>query len=148
MGNSYAKERGVQVGWSITRIADQEVAAAMGHDQVERRISERTKGLAVWPLRMDFDTGGGDIKTFFFEKQPLGMELLNKLPIKVDTFKPDSYAKSCGVEIGWLITRVGDHDVTHETKFEQVIEYLVEGVCELPPVERDSGKPPSRRFPW
>merc|ERR1712050_386992 len=138
MGNSYAKERGVQVGWSITRIADQEVAAAMGHDQVDRRILDRSANLAVWPLRMDFDSGGGEIKTFFFEKQPLGMELLNKLPIKVDTFKPDSYAKSCGVEIGWLITRVGDHDVTHETKFEQVIEYLVEGVCELPRIERDS----------
>jgi len=132
--NSYAKERGVQAGWTITRIGDQMVPTNLSFEQVDRRIAEGTASLEAWPLRLDFDTGKW-IRTFFFEKQPLGMELLNKLPIRVDTFKPDSYAKSCGVQLGWIITRVGDHDVTPETKFDQVIEYLVEGVCELPPVD-------------
>jgi len=132
--NSYARERGVQPGWTITRIGDQPVPSGSNFEQVDRRITESTANLAVWPLRLDLDTGRG-IRTFYFEKQPLGMELLNKLPIKVDTFKPDSYAKACGVQLGWVITRVGDHEVTRETKFEQVIEYLVEGVCELPPVD-------------
>lgn len=140
--NSYAKERGVQAGWTITRIGDQTIPTNLSFEQVDRRIAEGTASLEAWPLRLDFDTGKG-IRTFYFEKQPLGMELLNKLPIKVDTFKPDSYAKSCGVQLGWIITRVGDHDVTPETKFDQVIEYLVEGVCELPPVDMHQALPRS-----
>lgn len=140
--NSYAKERGVQAGWTLTRIGDQAVPASLTSEQVDRRILENSATLAVWPLRMDFDTGRG-VRTFYFEKQPLGMELLNRLPIRVDTLRPDSYARACGVQLGWAITRVGDHEVTRETKFEQVIECLVEGVCELPPA--DAQQPAGRQ---
>jgi len=132
--NSYAKERGVQIGWTITKVGDQVVGSGLSPDQVDTRILENSATLAVWPLRVDFDTGKG-VRTFYFERQPLGMELLNRLPIRVDTLRPDSYARTCGVQMGWAITRVGDHEVTRETKFEQVIECLVEGVCELPLVD-------------
>jgi len=131
--NSCAKERGVQVGWIIKRIADQDVSIRHTDREVEGWLMNESADLAVWPLRVDFETRGGIARTFFFDRQPLGMKLQsNGMPVRVGGFQSVSYAKKCGVQVGWAITRVGDAIVSHNTSFEKVIEYLVEGARELP----------------
>merc|ERR1712048_798861 len=154
--NSYAKELGIQMGWKIRRIGSWEVSSRSSTDEVNKKLGEMLSGLPVWPLRIDFETSGpakpcckwqtggsapssarsgGSTQSVAFKRQPLGMVFNNKAPVTIKGFQPVSYARECGVELGWVIRGIADVDVSHETNFDRILEYLSQGERPLPTVD-------------
>mmetsp|Transcript_8358 Transcript_8358/g.23554 ORF Transcript_8358/g.23554 Transcript_8358/m.23554 type:complete len:553 (+) Transcript_8358:86-1744(+) len=129
---SYAKDKGVQSGWRITRVANLEVMPSDSVEHVDRELHEHSKHLELYGLRMKFDTGGGRIRSITLKEAPLGMEFGNKLPVTISGFKSFSPAMNNGVQIGWVLCQLGDVDMRNQTSFEQVLKLLMEGLEQLP----------------
>jgi len=130
--NSYAKDRGVQAGWAIRRIGGHDVPPVCDPDEVARSLQRHTANLPLWPLRLDFDAGEGMTRTFYFERQPLGIEFTKGTPIRVDHFKPDSHARATGVDEGWAVVRVGDCVLGPAAELPQLMHHIKAGLGHLP----------------
>jgi len=99
--NSYGRHLGLQEGQRLTKIKDTDVRADQNYSHVDRMLLDAIKDLPFWPLRIDFKTQTGDIRTFYFEERPLGILFTQHLPIKVEKFKPYSLAQRKQVQVGW-----------------------------------------------
>jgi len=84
---------------------------------------------------MDFDCGNGQVKPFYFEMQPLGVEFTKARPIRVHHFKPDSYAKVCGLEASWMVLKVGEAAAT-DLDFRRLMRCIDDGLRHLPQEEK------------
>lgn len=129
---SHAKTKGVKVGWVLSQIASAQIPRHCSREEVQRCLEQHSEDLDPWPLRMDFETSEGVVRTVYIEEGPLGISFLNSLPIVVDGFKPGSTARELGVERGWALTRIGDMDLRGETDLHTVLSYVIDGVGQLP----------------
>lgn len=129
---SYAKEKGVQLGWRVKQVEDNVVTPKCASGSVQQMLADASRGLEVYPLKIDFEQGGGEVKTIYFREGPLGMEFFNGLPIVIDEFKRGGTAKEMGVELGWTLLRIGDVDLSTDVDFEQACKYLSDAVAQLP----------------
>jgi len=71
-------------------------------------------------LRVDFDDLKGNIRTFFFDKRPLGIIYNEELPLRTKSFKFNAYAQHAGVEAGWKVKRVADTEVNDSSDMAQI----------------------------
>lgn len=130
--NSYAKDRGVQVGWKIVGIGFVDVSRCESLGQLERSLSEHGSKLALWPLRVDFDIGGGMPKAFYFDRKSLGIEFTRSPPFRIERFDSYSHARNCGLEVGWVLLRIGDLVVSRGISFDMLMECMDGGLQHLP----------------
>lgn len=134
--NSYARERGVRLEWQIVRIHTDGNLQKQNPVHVRQLLQKHARffHLEAWPLRVEFKTGHSStsLRTFDFEKKPLGIVLSNGPTFKVEHFKPDSHAEDLGVELDWEVTKIGQQLVgaTHSFSFPQ--KSLADGSEHLP----------------
>lgn len=129
---SYAREKGVKRGWRITRIGNKIVPQTMQRADLDRVIDEGSLGFDVWPLRLDFKEEKGEVRTIYLKEGPLGMAFYNRLPIVISAFRPSSVAQEMGVEIGWMLVRVGDVDLHSFSNFDEAVKQITDGAWQLP----------------
>jgi hypothetical protein len=77
-------------------------------------------GVPESAVRFDFDDNLGNIVPVFFENRPLGVNFEPQAPIRVHSFKFNSYAKAVGVKPGWTLVQVDDQDVSNGLDVEAV----------------------------
>lgn len=129
--NSYAKmDMGVQRGWKLTRIGDEELNDSNDFDYVNQRLNNHMQDFPVWPLALEFRKNPEDKEThvYKFSNRPLGVEFTNMAPIQIDRVYEDSPAAAHNMELGWYLTKIGDRDVHENTNFREVLQYFKEGV--------------------
>eukprot|EP00927_Polykrikos_kofoidii_P056387 TRINITY_DN5050_c0_g1_i1.p1 TRINITY_DN5050_c0_g1~~TRINITY_DN5050_c0_g1_i1.p1 ORF type:complete len:122 (+),score=13.41 TRINITY_DN5050_c0_g1_i1:124-489(+) len=86
--------------------------------------------------------GGGLLITFLLPngsketvrvcERPLGFIFEQSVPIRVKVVKADSVAASVGIRPGWVITSIGDRDVTREMDYKVLEKILKEATSALP----------------
>eukprot|EP00401_Gymnodinium_catenatum_P055655 CAMPEP_0117538386 /NCGR_PEP_ID=MMETSP0784-20121206/42453_1 /TAXON_ID=39447 /ORGANISM="" /LENGTH=184 /DNA_ID=CAMNT_0005335001 /DNA_START=30 /DNA_END=584 /DNA_ORIENTATION=- len=62
-------------------------------------------------LELTFVREGKDPKVVRFEKLPIGLDFLKRMPLAVRTVKPGSFAAACGVESGWVLAAINGQDI-------------------------------------
>merc|ERR1712039_955071 len=82
---SYAKEKGVQAGWTVTQVGATTIPTPCRPGEVERLVKEQSVGMDIWPhdsprgnvkgLRVHFNDDAGDTRIFNFKSWPLGLVL-------------------------------------------------------------------------
>lgn len=137
--NSYAEFEGVTIGWSILRVNGGDLPRVLTAASAEQLLEDSLSRHPCWPLRIDFRTRAGSIEKRYFENTPLGLVFPHKAPIRIESFRFNSYAADLGVEAGWVITRIADTDVT-DMEFNEVDKMLVEGLSRLDPVPSPSSR--------
>jgi len=131
--NSYAKLRGLQAGWTVTRLGERAPSSWLSLDDFEEQLDQHAQGLAPWPLRMDFEAEGGDMKVFYLERQPQGLEFSSRPPFRIRNLEPETYVNDLGLATGWTVLRVGDVPVARGVDRDQLMAYLAHGSAHLPP---------------
>jgi len=130
--NSYAIERGVQVGWTVVRVGERELPPSATPQEAESLLEEQSASLPLWPLRVDFDVGKGANRTVYFDRQILDVAVPSAPPFRVESLDPGGHAANRGVELGWIVRRVGHVVVDRETPHETVRRSIAEGCAHLP----------------
>mmetsp|Transcript_168518 Transcript_168518/g.298668 ORF Transcript_168518/g.298668 Transcript_168518/m.298668 type:complete len:370 (+) Transcript_168518:47-1156(+) len=133
--NSYGKTLGLEVGMQLTKINNEDVHANHKFSDVEHKVHAAIGDLPWWPLHIVFKTVTGEIKGIDFVRRPLGIQFTRHLPIKIENFKPHSYAQEMGCELDWEIVKIADEkEAFQDSKkaFNMVNEHLHEGLNHLP----------------
>mmetsp|Transcript_19341 Transcript_19341/g.53157 ORF Transcript_19341/g.53157 Transcript_19341/m.53157 type:complete len:988 (-) Transcript_19341:55-3018(-) len=134
--NSYAKmDLKVQKDWKLVKIDEEDVGDNTDFPHVEEKLNEHMKDFPLWPLHLQFkkhheDPDSEEIELKFLHR-PLGLEFTNNAPIEIKKVHDASPAHHAGVQVGWLLTGVGDWDVHAQTNFRDVMKYFKEGVKPL-----------------
>jgi hypothetical protein len=81
-------------------------------------------------LKLDFDTPTG-MQTVWAKRKPLGLVFEKVNPIKVSQEKPQSHAVELGIQLGWILKKVADIDIS-VMEFPQADKTLQENVAKLP----------------
>jgi len=123
----------VEIDWKVVLIDETNVEENRNYHEVDRMLIDHLSRNPWWPLDIEFKTNTGELKTISFKKQPLGMVFSKHAPIKIDSFKADSYGKSMGVELGWTMTKLGGEDVG-DLSFKEVDNKLKDGLSRLEPI--------------
>jgi len=126
--NSYAYEVGIQAGWRILSIGDEDVRAER-FEVVEQVLMDSLAALPLWPLRIDFDAGHHEEVTKYFDYHPVGFTI--KKHGHVDQVDPDGQADELGIQPGWTVLRIGNAEAK-PLKLHQLQEMLDEGTMHLP----------------
>mmetsp|Transcript_28356 Transcript_28356/g.65719 ORF Transcript_28356/g.65719 Transcript_28356/m.65719 type:complete len:750 (+) Transcript_28356:81-2330(+) len=84
-------------------------------------------------LKMVFEDPAGQTHEKRFEYHPLGIQFSQRAPITVSGFKDHSYARTQGVQKGWKIVGIGQHDVHKDHSYEHVDRLLLDSLKTLPP---------------
>mmetsp|Transcript_8237 Transcript_8237/g.19370 ORF Transcript_8237/g.19370 Transcript_8237/m.19370 type:complete len:469 (-) Transcript_8237:38-1444(-) len=126
--NSYAYEAGIQAGWRILAIGDEDVRDER-YEIAEQVLMDSLASLPLWPLRIDFDTGHNHEVSKYFDYHPVGFTI--KKHGHVDKVEEDGQADALGVKHGWTIVRLGSTE-THNMKLSALQEMLDEGTMHLP----------------
>mmetsp|Transcript_19340 Transcript_19340/g.53153 ORF Transcript_19340/g.53153 Transcript_19340/m.53153 type:complete len:985 (-) Transcript_19340:334-3288(-) len=139
--NSYAKmDLKVQEGWKLSRVADEELGDSTDFAHISHKLAEELKDYPVWPLPLMFKKQGEDASaeevTVKFVERPLGLEFSNHAPIEIKKVYEDSPAHAAGIDVGWLLTGIGEYDVHSNSNFRDVMKRFKEGVEAVD----DSGK--------
>jgi len=139
-----AKKKGVQVGWKVLSINDQDVAHAdMTYDECFRLLKTEMEKLPLVDkvVMAGFATGTGNVGYALFTQKPIGMTL-EGFPLKVESCSPDGQAAQKSVKPGLTLLSVNGQDLTkspidnHEDAmkaFQKAISNLPE-VLEMSPV--------------
>mmetsp|Transcript_12728 Transcript_12728/g.22815 ORF Transcript_12728/g.22815 Transcript_12728/m.22815 type:complete len:654 (-) Transcript_12728:255-2216(-) len=141
--HSLAQRRGVQAGWEIMRIADEDTSQAgmhaigiksnkQGYDHVDHHLVEGLDHLPFWRVRVDFKNAFGDIKSLEFSERPMGCAFTRHAPIRIEKFKSRSIAQEMGALVGWEILRIGDETVRPEHDSHHVDKVLEDWMHHLP----------------
>mmetsp|Transcript_105714 Transcript_105714/g.340816 ORF Transcript_105714/g.340816 Transcript_105714/m.340816 type:complete len:167 (-) Transcript_105714:339-839(-) len=80
------------------------------------------------------DGGKGQEVSFTFMQRPLGMDFHRSLPITVKKVHPGSIAEQMGVDVGHVLTKIDDADISSK-KLEEMHILLKKVAGELPTVE-------------
>jgi len=131
--NSYGLTEGVEQDWTVVLIDDTSVEENKNYHDVDKKLLDHLSKNPWWPLDIEFRTDKGELKTISFKKQPLGMVFSKHAPIKIDSFKSDSYGHSMGVELGWTMTKLAGEDVG-DLSFKEVDNKLKDGLSRLEPI--------------
>jgi len=135
--NSYAKqELGVKDGWELTRIDEEELNGSSNFERVNGKLSHHLKDFPLWPLPLEFRRSDSSKTVIEFVERPIGLEFTNVAPIEVRKIYDGSPAQRQGVELGWVLTKIGECDVHENHDFRQVMKVFKEGVDAID----DSGK--------
>merc|ERR1711862_476581 len=79
--NSYCKHMGVQIGWRIIKVDDEDVLEGSGPPEGARRlINTKLAPMKVWPLVVEFETPSGN-KLYRMEYKPMGCLIHDKAPM-------------------------------------------------------------------
>lgn len=132
--NSYGEYMGVQIGWVVTRIADEDVRNATEYNDVDRLLLARLSKYPWWPLKVEFKKPSGAKEVIHFAKQPLGLVFSRRAPIKIESFKKNSYGQSMGVQEGWVMTKLADVEIQDDHNFKHVDDLLLDGLSRLEPI--------------
>jgi len=131
--NSLAKKMGVQKGWAIVRIQNHNVLKDHDFQHVDKLLIESLKPLPTNPLEIEFLTPTQEQRIVKLAKHPLGFEFSKHAPFKVTKLTQNSNeAVGQGLEMGWQIKRVAEHEVTTNTGHKELNEWLMEGLKHLP----------------
>jgi len=131
--NSLAKKMGVQKGWAIVRIHNHNVLKDHDFQHVDKLLIESLKPLPTNPLEIEFLTPTQEQKIVKLVKHPLGFEFSKHAPFKVTKMtQTNNEAVGQGLEVGWQIKRVAEHEVTTNTGHKELNEWLMEGLKHLP----------------
>jgi hypothetical protein len=136
---SHAAEIGMEVGWIVKSIGGLDVTRI----SFEEMQGVLKSGMAVLPtatasfgsnsgLELVFAVAGSE-KRIHLHRRPLGAEFAkrSKGPTKIETIRPQSYAAELGMEVGWIIKRIGGEDVTKKS-FDQTQSALRNAIAVLP----------------
>uniref|UniRef100_A0A7S4W516 PDZ domain-containing protein n=1 Tax=Alexandrium monilatum TaxID=311494 RepID=A0A7S4W516_9DINO len=129
--NSYAKEElKVKDGWTLVAIDGVDLQNRTDFDAVEAELHRHMQGFPLWPLPLEFRLGESDSskRVEKFVERPIGLEFLNVAPIRVGKIYPDSPAEMQGVQVGWVLTKIGERDVHENHDFREVMGVFKEGV--------------------
>jgi hypothetical protein len=77
-------------------------------------------------LVIDFDIGGGVVKSIGFTKKPLGIVFDEKKPVVVKKFNANGSAQQLGVQVGWIFKRIDGTDLENLSG-KECKELLVKG---------------------
>eukprot|EP00403_Amphidinium_massartii_P023042 CAMPEP_0178395624 /NCGR_PEP_ID=MMETSP0689_2-20121128/13315_1 /TAXON_ID=160604 /ORGANISM="Amphidinium massartii, Strain CS-259" /LENGTH=479 /DNA_ID=CAMNT_0020016285 /DNA_START=15 /DNA_END=1454 /DNA_ORIENTATION=+ len=126
--NSYAYEAGVQSGWEILAIGEEDVRDERV-DVVEQVLQDSLAALPLWPLRIDFNAGGEDEITKYFDYHPVGFSITKHGLI--DKVEAGGQADALEIEQGWSVVRIGTAEVKSH-KLKELKDMLDEGTQHLP----------------
>jgi len=139
---SLAQRMGVQAGWEIVRIADEDTTQAgmasigitgkAGFNHLDYCLQAGTSHLPTWTVPIEFKTPSGEKVTIEFSEKPLGMSFTKHLPPKVEKLKPGCIAEEMGVEIGWDIMQIGEVHQRRVIDFKHFSKALDEHLLHLP----------------
>lgn len=132
--NSYGETQGVQLGWVITRIGDEDVTGINDFNVLMQKLHDSLLPYPWWPLRAEFTTPSGSHEVIQFVKQPLGMTFSRQAPITISHLKPNSYAASVGVQEGWVLQKLGDVELQPDSNFKCVEDLLLDALSRLEPI--------------
>merc|ERR1712032_1355943 len=105
---------------------------------IMEKLADNMRPLPLWDLPLEFETRLGTTKTVYMSRGPLGVQFSKSAPITISSVKDSSHAQILGIEKGWLVTKIGDADVRHETNRNRLAELLRQGSRILP---HDGGSP-------
>eukprot|EP00746_Dinoflagellata_sp_MGD_P134453 gnl/MRDRNA2_/MRDRNA2_68303_c0_seq1.p1 gnl/MRDRNA2_/MRDRNA2_68303_c0~~gnl/MRDRNA2_/MRDRNA2_68303_c0_seq1.p1 ORF type:complete len:281 (+),score=64.80 gnl/MRDRNA2_/MRDRNA2_68303_c0_seq1:79-921(+) len=131
-----AKQKGVQVGWTILRINDQVIAdSGMTHDECFKLLKTETEKLPLVDKVANICFQGKDgnvVRYAFFTQKPFGMTLDGNL--KVLACAPEGEAAQKSVEPGWTICSVNGQDLTKSSTDSKsdALKALQEAISYLP----------------
>mmetsp|Transcript_2471 Transcript_2471/g.5359 ORF Transcript_2471/g.5359 Transcript_2471/m.5359 type:complete len:1110 (-) Transcript_2471:116-3445(-) len=131
--NSLGKKMGVQKGWSIVRIQNHNVLKDHDFTHVDSLLMANLKTLPTHPLEIEMLTPAQEQRTILLKKHPLSFEYSKHAPFKVSKIIGDGgEAAAQGVQVGWQIKRVAEHEVTTNTGHKELNEWLMEALKHLP----------------
>jgi len=74
----------------------------------------------------------GKIQNFRFGTRPLGMNFdVEKMPIKIKSFKEGSHAQECGVEVGMVLATI-EGESLEDKKYSEAWTKIIETLKNLP----------------
>lgn len=145
-GRGLAFQNGVEMGWYLRKVNGLDVSGKPFQQQfnilkqalAKLPVSEEHHARpTLQSLEIVFEAGSDpELKKevpVVFSKKPLGFEFEMLLPITVKYIQEDCVAKRHGVEVGWVIKKVGGVSLQDKHLNEQV-EILKHGVFSLPDV--------------
>lgn len=132
--NSYGETQGVQIGWVITRIGDEDVTEITEFPVVMQKLHDSLLPFPWWPLRAEFTTPSGAQEVIQFVKQPLGITFSRQAPITISHLKPNSYASTMGVQEGWILKKLGDVELQADSNFKCIEDLLLDALSRLEPI--------------
>merc|ERR1712136_423373 len=91
---------------------------------IEPVVEEPPPPPAPEGVRIDFQTVDGATVTKYFSYRPIGIIFNKRAPIELMDFHFNSYGETQGVQLGWVITRIGDEDVTGINDFNVLMQKL------------------------
>mmetsp|Transcript_18901 Transcript_18901/g.43932 ORF Transcript_18901/g.43932 Transcript_18901/m.43932 type:complete len:751 (+) Transcript_18901:83-2335(+) len=132
--HSYARQQGVQIGWTIVQIGNHDVHRDHSFEHVDGLLIDGLRDLPVFPVDLVFELPDGTLtEPYRATRHVLGIQWVRHAPIKIDIVKPNSQAEALGIEAGWRIARIGEYDVSHDHSVQHVEKLLYEALQHLPP---------------
>merc|ERR1719436_55104 len=96
--NSYCEHMGVQVGWRIIKVDDEDVLEGKGDpEQARKLVNTKLAPMKVWPLIVEFETPLG-LKTYKLENTPVGCKISDQAPMYIEEVHPNSQAAKLGMK--------------------------------------------------
>lgn len=139
--NDEAKRQGVQVGWIILSINDQEIeSSGITYAECFELLKMQAAQLPVneKAVKIIFQTPDGEVTTLFTHK-PIGMKI-EGFPLTVFSLSPHGEAARKSVKPGWEILSVNDENVTKGPyqNFDEAVKVFQKAVAELPEADLNS----------
>jgi len=140
--HSLAERSGVQLHWEIVKMADEETTpqamknrrienSHAAFEYVDKNLLEGLQHLPYWPVRLEFKTPGGEMKTVDVSERPHGIQF-SKRAVRVGALKPGCVAEELGIQIGWHLVRIMDNEITEEHDYKHASKLLEETMKHLP----------------
>jgi hypothetical protein len=127
--NSHLKALGVQVGWTIVRLGDQELSDKYSLQETTTLIRSQISHHKVYPLRLEFITGV-ETRVFEIEHRPVGIVFQKRLPIIIEKVRPGSVAAEVGITVGLRLVRIGSDDL-RVGNYSSIMKRFQSGVSQL-----------------
>jgi len=131
--DSHAEALGVQPGWAIRRLDEEDVDGkdfdyVVGKLRIFAQPFRDRKDYGFWkerledvpPFSIDFENLCGEMREVMFRKAPIGFTFILSEQLLVDVVDPGSHAAALGVEHGWELKRVVGYDMTGMSWFDVV----------------------------
>lgn len=137
-----AHRSGVERGWRIQKVNGNDLTgetfdiqfailkAAMAPLPVKKSLEDKVESLEIVFIAGENET---EVPVVFWKK-PLGFDCEVVAPIKVKSIKEDCPARRSGVEVGWIVKKVGGNDIM-SLEIDMQIKLLKDSVAALPDVD-------------
>jgi len=152
--DSYAKDKGVKVGWQVVQVAETMITANSQPGEVRQILDYESRGLQPYAMsnspkgpkdvKVHFLDHSGDTRVFRFKSAPLGFIMDERDPALIKSFVIGSYAKEKGVQAGWRVLQVAseviDRDKCRAGDVERLLKENSTGLEQWPfKIEFDTG---------